>query len=112
MTKEQILEKMKIDLETRGRCADTVRTYCMHVRLYQEHYDKPADTLRLDSPLLESPPKVPFCLSSLPVDRTPPILSNPHGYAATLLINTFWLVLPCFHVVLGNCELFSPSRDV
>ena len=47
-----------------------------------------------------------------PVDSTSPILSYPLGYADTLLINTFWLVLPCSRVVLGNCELFGPSRGV
>jgi len=48
MTKEQILERVKIDLETRGRTDDTVQTYCMHVRLYQDHFNKPADEMSED----------------------------------------------------------------
>jgi len=45
MTKEQILEKLVKDLETRGRSEDTVRSYHIHVRLFQDHFDKPADQM-------------------------------------------------------------------
>ena len=45
MTKEQILDKLRIDLEARGRCAKTVEEYCRKVRLFQDHYDKPADQM-------------------------------------------------------------------
>jgi hypothetical protein len=45
MTKSEILEKMKIDLETEGKCQETVRNYCMHARLYQDYRDKPADEM-------------------------------------------------------------------
>lgn len=45
MTKEQILEKMKADLELRGRSEETLRNYLMHVRLFQDYFDKPADEM-------------------------------------------------------------------
>ena len=45
MTKEQILEKLVKDLETRGRSEDTVRNYHIHARLFQDHFDKPADQM-------------------------------------------------------------------
>ena len=48
MTKKEILEKLKFDLETRGRTDDTVRTYCMHARLFQDYFDKPADEMGED----------------------------------------------------------------
>ena len=46
MTKEQILEKLRFDLEARGRSPDTVVDYVRHVRFFQDHYDKPADQMR------------------------------------------------------------------
>jgi len=45
MTKEQILERLKFDLESRGRSAATVKEYTEKVRLYQDHFEKPADQM-------------------------------------------------------------------
>jgi len=45
MTKEQILEKMKFDLESRGRSPTTVEEYTEKVRLFQDYYGKPADQM-------------------------------------------------------------------
>lgn len=45
MTKEQILEKMKYDLESRGRSPATVEEYTEKVRLFQDYYGKPADQM-------------------------------------------------------------------
>lgn len=45
MTKNEILQKMKTDLETHGKCEETVRNYCMHARLYQDYHDRPADEM-------------------------------------------------------------------
>jgi site-specific recombinase XerD len=45
MTKEQILEKLKFDLESRGRSEATVKEYTEKVRLYQDHFGKPADQM-------------------------------------------------------------------
>ena len=36
MTKEEVLEKLKFDLELRNRSADTIHDYAMHVRMYQD----------------------------------------------------------------------------
>jgi len=45
MTKEQILEKMKFDLEARGLSQCTVEDYMAKVRFYQDHFGKPADQM-------------------------------------------------------------------
>lgn len=45
MTKEEILQKLQKDLETRGRCTETIRDYISKVRLYQDYFDKPADQM-------------------------------------------------------------------
>ena len=45
MTKEQILERLKFDLESRGRSAATVKEYTEKVRLFQDYYGKPADQM-------------------------------------------------------------------
>jgi site-specific recombinase XerD len=45
MTKEQILEKMKYDLESRGKSPSTVEDYTDKVRLFQDYYGKPADQM-------------------------------------------------------------------
>ena len=45
MRKQEILEKLKVDLETMGRSDETVRNYCMHVRLYQDYHDRSADEM-------------------------------------------------------------------
>lgn len=48
MTKQEILEKLKFDMELRKRTKDTIRDYEMHVRLYRDYFDKPADQMRED----------------------------------------------------------------
>jgi len=48
MTKQEILEKLKFDLELRNRSADTIHDYAMHVRMYQDHFDKPADQMGVE----------------------------------------------------------------
>lgn len=45
MRKKEIIAQMKKDLETRGRCEETVRNYCMHVRLYQDYHNRAADEM-------------------------------------------------------------------
>jgi len=45
MTKEQVLEKLRIDLELRGRTEETIKGYLLKARLFQDHYNKPADQL-------------------------------------------------------------------
>lgn len=46
MTKQEILEKLKFDMELRNRTKDTIRDYEMHVRLFQDYFDKPADQMK------------------------------------------------------------------
>jgi integrase len=45
MTQKEILERLKKDLESRGRSDMAVKDYVAKVRLFQEHYDKPADQM-------------------------------------------------------------------
>ena len=45
MTKEQILAKLKEDLEARGRAVDTVEDYIARVRRFQDYFGKPADQM-------------------------------------------------------------------
>ena len=45
MTKEEILEKLRSDLELRGRSEETIKGYVMKARLFQDHYGKPADQM-------------------------------------------------------------------
>jgi len=45
MTQQEILEKLKKDLESRGKSDMTVKDYTAKVRLFQEHYDKPASQM-------------------------------------------------------------------
>ena len=45
MTKEQILEKMKTDMEARGHSASTIKWYTSVARRFQDHFDKPADQM-------------------------------------------------------------------
>jgi len=45
MTKEQILEKMKYDLESRGKSQSTVDDYADKVRRFQDYFGKPADQM-------------------------------------------------------------------
>lgn len=46
MTKEEIILKLKNDMELRGRSPVTIRDYMAKVRLYQDFYDRPADQMR------------------------------------------------------------------
>ena len=45
MTKEEILQKLRFDMELRGRQPMTIDYYVSKVRLYQDYYDKPADQM-------------------------------------------------------------------
>lgn len=45
MTKSETLEKVKIDLEIRGRSPDTVGDYLHKIGAFQDYYDKPAEDL-------------------------------------------------------------------
>jgi integrase/recombinase XerD len=45
MTKEQVLEKLKFDVELRGLSKNTQDEYYSRVKSYQNHYDKPATEL-------------------------------------------------------------------
>lgn len=45
MTKEQILEKLRFDMEIRNRTESTKFHYLRHVRLFQDYYNKPADEM-------------------------------------------------------------------
>jgi len=45
MTKSETLQKVKIDLEIRGRKPDTVKDYLYKIGAYQDSYDKPAEEL-------------------------------------------------------------------
>jgi len=45
MTKEEILQKLTFDLETRGRSKETIRDYVAKTRLYQDYHGKPADVM-------------------------------------------------------------------
>ena len=48
MTKQEILEKLKFDLELRNRAKGTIKDYLLHARLYQDYYDKPADQMGVE----------------------------------------------------------------
>jgi len=48
MTKEQILTKLKKDLELRGRSPATTKEYVTKIRLYQAYFDKPADQMGIE----------------------------------------------------------------
>ncbi len=45
MTKQEILNKLKTDMEVRGRSIETINGYVMKARLFMEYFDKPADEL-------------------------------------------------------------------
>ena len=45
MTKEEIIAKMKADMELRNRSIHTQEYYLRMVRVFQEHFDKPADQM-------------------------------------------------------------------
>ena len=45
MTQQEILEKLKIDLELLGRSKVTVQGYQVRVKAYQDYFDKPADQM-------------------------------------------------------------------
>ena len=48
MRQEEILSKLKQDLELRGRSPRTVEDYLTKIRLYQEYYDKSADEMGIE----------------------------------------------------------------
>ena len=48
MTKEEILGKLKTEMELRGRSAETVKDYVERTRRYQDYYDKPADEMGIE----------------------------------------------------------------
>ena len=48
MTKEEILEKLKKDMELRGRSEETIKEYITKVRLYQDYYDKTAEEMGIE----------------------------------------------------------------
>jgi len=45
MTKEEVLGKFKADLELCGRSEATIKRYLIQARVFQEHYNKPADQM-------------------------------------------------------------------
>ena len=45
MTKEEILQKLRFDLELRGRNPTTIDYYISKVRIYQDYFGKPADQM-------------------------------------------------------------------
>lgn len=45
MTKEEILQKLRTDMELRGRKESTILHYSMYVKRFQDLYDKPADQM-------------------------------------------------------------------
>jgi len=45
MTQQEILEKLKIDLELLGRSKATVQGYQVRVKAYQDYFEKPADQM-------------------------------------------------------------------
>lgn len=46
MTKQEILDKLKFDLELRNRSEVTTKDYIRRVRCFQDYFDRPADQLR------------------------------------------------------------------
>jgi len=48
MKKEEILEQLRKDLEMRGRSEETIRNYCLHVRLYQDYHGRAADEMGME----------------------------------------------------------------
>ena len=45
MTKEQVLEKLKFDIELRGLSKNTKDEYFTKVKIFQNYFDKPATEL-------------------------------------------------------------------
>jgi len=45
MKREEVLKKMRTDLEMRGRSEETIKEYETKIRLYQEYYGKSADEM-------------------------------------------------------------------
>jgi len=45
MTKEEILQKLRFEMELRGRQPITIDYYISKVRMYQDYFDKPADQM-------------------------------------------------------------------
>jgi integrase/recombinase XerD len=48
MTKEEVLAKLKFDVELRGLSKHTQTEYYMKVKLFQDHFDKPATELGVE----------------------------------------------------------------
>lgn len=45
MTKQEILDKMRFDMELRNMSESTIHDYLIRVRSFQDHFDKPADQM-------------------------------------------------------------------
>lgn len=45
MTQTEVLQKLRKDLEVRGRSPETVEEYTKKVKLFQDYYEKPADQM-------------------------------------------------------------------
>jgi integrase/recombinase XerD len=48
MTKEQVLAKLKFDVELRGLSKNTLAEYYSKVKIFQDHFDKPATELGVE----------------------------------------------------------------
>lgn len=46
MTKQEILDRLKFDLEVHNRSQSTIEDYIRRVRCFQDHFDRPADQMR------------------------------------------------------------------
>lgn len=45
MTKEEVLAKLQFDVELRGLCKHTQAEYHTRVKIFQDHFNKPASEL-------------------------------------------------------------------
>lgn len=45
MTKQEILDKLRFDLELRNKSATTISDYVRRAKVFQDYYDKPADQM-------------------------------------------------------------------
>ncbi|KJS14578.1 MAG: integrase, partial [Peptococcaceae bacterium BRH_c4b] len=48
MTKEQVLERLKFDVELRGLSKHTKAEYYTKVKIFQDHFNKPATELGVE----------------------------------------------------------------
>jgi len=46
MTKQEILDKLKFDMELRNRSTHTIHDYIRRVQCFQDYFDRPADQMR------------------------------------------------------------------